>query len=82
MYNMQERVRGARNFVEGMKQISEEDEKLFTSSLNICPAVDIGGGGGNASPSLRSTTPFKDDVTVILLHGVSFMVERYHPGEL
>jgi hypothetical protein len=71
-----------------MKQLAnyKVEEKLFTSSLNICQE---GGGGrqSNASPP-PSTPPYfpadpldislKDDVTGILLLGVSFYDYKYN----
>jgi hypothetical protein len=58
-----------------MKQISEVEEKPFTSSLNICPELLVGEGGGVTPPPYLITTLIrwifrsKDDVTVILLLG-------------
>ncbi len=63
------------------KQISEVEEKSFTSSLNICPEA---GGGGRSYAFPPSPPPyfqlipgfflFKDDVTVVLRIVVSYMV--------
>jgi hypothetical protein len=66
-----------------MKQISEEEEKPFTSSLNICPeACCTVERAVSRSPAPTSTSALflswfadislKDDVTVILLLGISF----------
>jgi hypothetical protein len=58
-------------FLEGVgtMQISEVEEKPFTSSSNNCPEAFCRKGWGG-----RSNFSQKDDVTVILLLGVSFMV--------
>jgi hypothetical protein len=50
------------------------EEKPFTSSLisDQKPAVDRGVGGATPPP-LTPPPSFKDDITVILLLGVSFM---------
>ncbi len=63
-----------------MKQASEVDEKRFTSSYNICQEK---GGGVRVTPPplfqhpisqlIREYFIFRDDVSVILLLGVSFM---------
>jgi hypothetical protein len=60
--------------------------KPFTSSLSICH-VERGIGAGGVRPSPLNTTlfpsyifvdiSFEDDVTVILLLGVSFMIWNY-----
>jgi hypothetical protein len=65
-----------------MKQMSEQEDKPLTSSLNICQKRALEGGGLSIPPS-PSPPPyfpaypldisFKDDVTVILLLGVFFM---------
>jgi hypothetical protein len=60
-----------------MRQISEEEEKPFKSSLVTIqkPAVKGWGGESNTSPSSNLfpswsvNISFKDDVTVILLLG-------------
>jgi hypothetical protein len=70
-----------------MKQISEVEEKPFTSSLNISPEAccskGVGAGGVTPPPPplYRPNSQLipcifnkKDDITVILLLGVSFMV--------
>ncbi len=67
-----------------MKKISEVEEKPLTSSSNICPedcCRKRGGAGGVTPPphpilflSWSEDVSFKDDVTVILLRGISFMV--------
>ncbi len=67
-----------------MKQISEEEEKPLTSSLNICSEAcsTVERGGGRAEyrpppyqrplfPSLFVNISLKDDVTVILLLSIS-----------
>ena len=70
-----------------MKQISEVEEKrsrrLYISGQK--PA----GGRSNASSlipnlfsSLSVNISFKDDVTVILLLGVSFMIQTYNPSTI
>ncbi len=59
-----------------MKPVSEVEEKPSTSSLNIWPERD-GEGLSNDSPFTKFYFPaawpvdisFKDDVTIILLHG-------------
>jgi len=68
-----------------IKQISELEEKPFTSSLNICPEtkpLQKGMGAGGVAPfpfnpalfpSCFVNISFKDDVTVILLLGVSVL---------
>jgi hypothetical protein len=61
------------NFV-AMKQISEVEEKLLMSSLNICPeACGIMGGGGQKK---------NNEVTIILslgfLHGFGQKVAETH----
>jgi hypothetical protein len=62
-----------------MKQISEVEEKSFTSSLNIYPEACHRKGSGGVTPHPFTTTPppylpadmrifqKEDDVTVILL---------------
>ncbi len=67
-----------------MKQISEMEEKPFTLSFNICPYDESDWGGrSDGSPHISPPPYFptdlwifslKDDVTVFLLLGVSFMV--------
>jgi hypothetical protein len=71
-----------------MKQISEVEEKPFTSSLNICPEASfvnrVGAGVTPTPPYPCNAPPFpsgsvdislKDDVNVLLLLlGVSFTV--------
>jgi hypothetical protein len=42
--------------MEIMKQISEEEEKPFTSSLNICQEESFSGNGRTENPSLLPTT--------------------------
>ncbi len=76
-----------------LKQTSEMEEKQFMSSLKICPesAVGMGRDGVGGEPlSPLSTTlfsswsvnvSFKDDVTVILLLGVSFTFGIFHQRE-
>ncbi len=65
------------------------EEKMFTSSLNICQdAFYNRDGGSNVSPlttilfelfpSWSLDISFKDDVTVILLLAVSFMASLIH----
>jgi hypothetical protein len=51
-----------------MKQVIRDGGNTFTSSLNINPER-VGGGWSVAFPLVIS---FEDDVTVILLLGVSF----------
>jgi len=43
-----------------MKQICEEEGKLSTSSLNICPDAWKGVGAGGVTPCPLSTTLFSD----------------------
>jgi hypothetical protein len=70
-----------------MKKMSEVEENLFTSSLNICPEAcsrkGWGGGRSNASPSPPSYFPddilLEDDVTVILFLGFSFVALQSLP---
>ncbi len=68
-----------------MNQISEMEEKPFRSSVNIypedCCREGVGAGGVTPLPLITTLIPscsvdisFKDDVTVILLLAVSFMV--------
>ncbi len=61
------------------------EDKPDTSSLNICLAVERGGGGqSNASlpPPTSVDILFKDDVTVILLLGVTIMQKSINPTGL
>ncbi len=61
-----------------MKKTSEVEEKSFTSSLNIC-RKEWGVGGTENRPPFpgRSVViSVKDDVTVILLIGVSVLVSN------
>jgi hypothetical protein len=70
-----------------MKQISDVEGKPFTSSLNICleaccrTGFRMGGITSTPSPfsQLLRGYLFKDDVTVILLLGISFLVEYKPP---
>ena len=59
-----------------MKPLSEVMEKPSTSSLNICPGAERAEFGGSLDIS------FKDDVTFILVFGVSFYEENVtsNPG--
>jgi hypothetical protein len=58
-----------------VKQISEVEEKPFTSPLNICPELLVGEGGGvTPAPSPKYPVDlwifyFKDDVTFFLILG-------------
>jgi hypothetical protein len=68
-----------------MKQIMEEHEKPFTSSLTICPEACCRRGVGRSNAFPLTTTlqcgvvirsldiSFKDDVIVIFQLGISFM---------
>jgi hypothetical protein len=68
-----------------MKQIVEEHEKPFTSSLNICPEACCRRGFGRSNAFPLTTTlqgdvvirsldiSIKDDVIVILQLDISFM---------
>jgi hypothetical protein len=62
-----------------MGQISDVEEKPLTSSLNICPEACCGKGwwrsGVTPTPLFYSVDiSFKDDVTVVLLIDVSFII--------
>ncbi len=60
-----------------MKKISAVEGKPFTSSLNIFPEARKRGGGVTSPPPrhrpISQMIRGKDDVTVILLLGISFM---------
>ncbi len=70
--------------VESMKQISEMEGKPFTSSLTICPRSLVwkwvGACGVTPIPlfliCMIHEYSFKDDLTVMLPLGVTFMVEE------
>jgi hypothetical protein len=65
-----------------MKQISEVEEKPFTSSSSICPeACFRKRWGGQRNTFGPVDISLKDDVTVTLHYGVSFMLYYLYRGE-
>jgi hypothetical protein len=64
--------------IEGTKQIFEVEEKPFTSSLNSCTSTEaccsVEPSTSTLFPSKSGDISFKDDVTIILLLGVFFLI--------